>query len=287
MIESAVGLDASHALPISAKTGQGVPEVLEAIVKRVPPPKGRAGEPAPGADFRFLVRSLSWRRSAGARHAGHDEKGQQIRLMSNGRSFEVENARRADAEAGGSRRALGRRSRLPDRQHQERCRHQDRRHHHRRRSSCDRAAARIRRVEADGVRRALHGRCARAHVAARCAGKAAAERFVILLRTGKLGGAGLRLPLRIPRAAAHGDHPGAAGARIQSRPDHHCSQRALPDHEDRWTVDRRRQSFALARPQRDRQDRRTGDPGDDSDQRRICRRNPEIGGGQARQAEEL
>src|SRR6202161_1281496 len=39
MIESAVGLDASHALPISAKTGQGVPDILEAIVHLVPPPK--------------------------------------------------------------------------------------------------------------------------------------------------------------------------------------------------------------------------------------------------------
>src|SRR5579859_4018059 len=37
MIEGAVGLDATDAVLISAKTGQGVPD---AIVKRVPPPKG-------------------------------------------------------------------------------------------------------------------------------------------------------------------------------------------------------------------------------------------------------
>ena len=39
-IEDVIGLDASHAVPISAKTGLGVDLVLEAIVQRLPPPKG-------------------------------------------------------------------------------------------------------------------------------------------------------------------------------------------------------------------------------------------------------
>jgi GTP-binding protein LepA len=39
-IEDVIGIDASDAIPISAKTGIGVPDVLEAIVHRLPPPKG-------------------------------------------------------------------------------------------------------------------------------------------------------------------------------------------------------------------------------------------------------
>jgi GTP-binding protein LepA len=44
-IEDIIGLDASDALMISAKTGQGVDEVLEAIVRRLPPPTGDAAAP--------------------------------------------------------------------------------------------------------------------------------------------------------------------------------------------------------------------------------------------------
>src|SRR5579872_3609357 len=44
-IEDVIGLDASNALMISAKTGQGVPEVLEAIITRLPPPKGDRDAP--------------------------------------------------------------------------------------------------------------------------------------------------------------------------------------------------------------------------------------------------
>ena len=44
-IEDVIGLDASDALLVSAKTGQGVPEVLEALVHRLPPPKGDRDAP--------------------------------------------------------------------------------------------------------------------------------------------------------------------------------------------------------------------------------------------------
>jgi GTP-binding protein LepA len=89
-IEKAVGLDATDAIPVSAKTGQGVAEVLEAIVNRLPPPTGDPNAPLQALIFDswfdayrgviVLVRVMQ----------GTLRKGQRIRLMSNGKSFEVE-----------------------------------------------------------------------------------------------------------------------------------------------------------------------------------------------------
>jgi GTP-binding protein LepA len=44
-IEDVIGIDASEAVPISAKTGIGIDLVLEAIVKKLPPPKGDEAAP--------------------------------------------------------------------------------------------------------------------------------------------------------------------------------------------------------------------------------------------------
>ena len=73
-IEEVIGLDASHAIPISAKTGKNVEAVLEAIVERLPAPKGDRQRAAQGAAHRQLVRRLSRRRRARARHRRHSSR---------------------------------------------------------------------------------------------------------------------------------------------------------------------------------------------------------------------
>ncbi len=89
-IEQAVGLDATDAIPVSAKTGQGVHDVLEAIVHRLPAPTGNPEAPLQALIFDswfdayrgviVLVRVMQ----------GTMRKGQRIRLMSNGRAYEID-----------------------------------------------------------------------------------------------------------------------------------------------------------------------------------------------------
>ncbi|CAN5587505.1 translation elongation factor 4 [soil metagenome] len=83
-IEEVIGLDASNAVLTSAKAGIGIEEVLEAIVTRIPPPKGDADAPLkamlvdswydPYLGVVILVRVM----------AGVLKKGQQIKFMATG-----------------------------------------------------------------------------------------------------------------------------------------------------------------------------------------------------------
>ena len=74
-IEDVIGIDASDAVMISAKTGLGVPDVLEAIVTAPAAAEGRPRRDAEGAAGRQLVRRLSRRRGAGPRRRRRDEEG--------------------------------------------------------------------------------------------------------------------------------------------------------------------------------------------------------------------
>jgi GTP-binding protein LepA len=90
MIEGAVGLDASDAVLISAKTGQGVPDVLEAIVKRVPPPKGNPENRLQALIFDSWFDSYRGVIVLTRVFEGTLRKGQKIRLWSNNRVFNIE-----------------------------------------------------------------------------------------------------------------------------------------------------------------------------------------------------
>ncbi len=89
-IEDVIGIDASNAIMISAKTGLNVPDVLEAIVTRLPPPKGdrEATLKALLVDSWYdaylgvvvLVRIVD----------GTLKKGQQIRMMGTNATYEVD-----------------------------------------------------------------------------------------------------------------------------------------------------------------------------------------------------
>ena len=90
MVEQTVGLDAKDALLVSAKTGQGVPEVLEAIVHRLPPPKGSPEHALQALIFDSWFDSYRGVIVLTRVFEGTLSKGMRIRLWSNGKTFDVE-----------------------------------------------------------------------------------------------------------------------------------------------------------------------------------------------------
>ncbi|MBU3259224.1 translation elongation factor 4 [Roseovarius sp. PS-C2] len=89
-IEDVIGIDASGAIPVSAKTGQGIRETLEAIVHHLPAPKGDASAPLKAmlVDSKYdpylgvvvLVRIMD----------GVMKKGDKIRMMQTGATYGID-----------------------------------------------------------------------------------------------------------------------------------------------------------------------------------------------------
>ncbi|MDX8412674.1 MAG: translation elongation factor 4 [Mariprofundales bacterium] len=89
-IEEVIGIDASEALAVSAKSGEGVAAVLEAVVKRLPPPKGD-----PDAPLSALIVDSWFDAYVGAVALvrvfdGRLVKKERFRLFSNGANYEVQ-----------------------------------------------------------------------------------------------------------------------------------------------------------------------------------------------------
>ncbi|ATG49374.1 elongation factor 4 [Celeribacter ethanolicus] len=89
-IEDVIGIDASEAVEISAKTGLGIPDVLEAIVHRLPAPKGDVTAPLkamlvdswydPYLGVVVMIRVID----------GTIKKGDQIKMMQTGATYKID-----------------------------------------------------------------------------------------------------------------------------------------------------------------------------------------------------
>jgi GTP-binding protein LepA len=88
-IEEVIGLDTTHAIPVSAKQGKGIAEVLEAIVKFVPPPKGNPAAPLKALLFDSWFDPYMGTVSLIRVIDGSIVPGMKIRMMSTGKVYEV------------------------------------------------------------------------------------------------------------------------------------------------------------------------------------------------------
>jgi GTP-binding protein LepA len=91
MIEQTVGLDTKDAMLVSAKSGLGVPELLEAIVNRLPPPKGDPNNPLQALIFDSWFDPYRGVIVLARLFEGTLRKGMKVRLWWNGKTLDVEN----------------------------------------------------------------------------------------------------------------------------------------------------------------------------------------------------
>ena len=89
-IERELGLDSDHVLLCSAKEGLGIDEILEAIVARIPPPKGSPEEPLSGLIFDATYDSFRGTVVSCRIFEGRVKPGDIIRMMYNGTVHKVE-----------------------------------------------------------------------------------------------------------------------------------------------------------------------------------------------------
>jgi GTP-binding protein LepA len=88
-IEDVIGLDTSEAVPCSAKTGLGIPEILEQVIAKVPPPSGSEDAPLQALIFDSWFDSYQGVITLVRVVNGTMKKGDRILLMGTGKTAEI------------------------------------------------------------------------------------------------------------------------------------------------------------------------------------------------------
>ena len=88
-IEEAIGLDASEAILCSAKTGEGIEDILEAIVTKIPPPSGDNSKPLQALIFDSYFDSYKGAVAHVRIFNGSVNKGDKLKLIATGKEFEA------------------------------------------------------------------------------------------------------------------------------------------------------------------------------------------------------
>ena len=145
-IEDIIGIPAHDALRCSAKTGEGVDDVLEAVIARIPPPKGD-----PGAPLQALIIDSWFDNYVGVVMLVRVMQGtlkpqDKILLMATGATYNCEQVGVFTPKAVARDVAVRGRGRLHHRRHQGNPRGEGRRHGHARRAARGRGAARASRT---------------------------------------------------------------------------------------------------------------------------------------------
>ncbi len=88
-IEQTIGLDCSGAIYVSAKTGQGIRELLDAIVERVPPPNGDENAPTKAIIYDSWFDNYLGALALVRVFDGSIKKGQEVLIMGTGKKHQV------------------------------------------------------------------------------------------------------------------------------------------------------------------------------------------------------
>ena len=89
-LEEIIGINADDAIPVSAKTGEGIPELLERIVRDVPPPSGEAGAPLQALIFDSVYDNYKGVICYVRVMNGTLEAGKNVRFMATGRDYQID-----------------------------------------------------------------------------------------------------------------------------------------------------------------------------------------------------